>query len=390
MVLTINWTRHRFFSSGPSTGDIRTDVHLLTFNADYELSSSYKTNLTLGYYDEIGHSIFGSSFFSRNTERFSAHWSNQVVLDDSLKAVFGAEFSDLKFETNDNNNNLREVEYTNTALYTNAYWNPTENTLVDAGVRLDDHQEFGSEVAWNIGGAYAIEQTGTRLRARVAQSYRTPTLIDSESFVSNSAFGSRTQLANPDLETEDILGFELGVEQSIAAQHQLNLTYFYQKVENAVITNTIASFPNPTVTQRVNRDSDVRVSGFELSLDGSVHDQAVNYRLAYTAQAKDELIDVPDHIVTLDVSYTADKWAVGLRASYLTGASYGNPDNTSFVATDDRFVTRLYGHYQVSESLKLHARIENLFDEDYLQSDIFGTQIQGQSFGAFAGFSLTF
>jgi outer membrane cobalamin receptor len=31
----------------------------------------------------------------------------------------------------------------------------------------------------------------------------------------------------------------------------------------------------------------------------------------------------------------------------------------------------------VNEYLKLHARVENLFDEDYLISDIFGTQLEG-------------
>ena len=52
-------------------------------------------------------------------------------------------------------------------------------------------------------------------------------------------------------------------------------------------------------------------------------------------------------------------------------------DPLSFIPTDDRTVARLYGEYQVNEYLKLHARVENLFDEDYLISDIFGTQLEG-------------
>ena len=57
--------------------------------------------------------------------------------------------------------------------------------------------------------------------------------------------------------------------------------------------------------------------------------------------------------------------------------------------TDERCVARLYGHYQVSENVKLHGRIENVFDEEYVLSDIYGSRIQGQGFGAFAGVTLS-
>ena len=75
---------------------------------------------------------------------------------------------------------------------------------------------------------------------------------------------------------------------------------------------------------------------------------------------------------------------VGAGVSYQDGAGYG-----SATQTDSRLITRIYGHYKISESLKLHGRVENAFDEKYELSN-FGSPIQGQGFGAFGGFTYTF
>lgn len=382
--------------SGTNTffGDIRTDVRLYALNTFYKINPSLKSQLTLGYYDEIGRSqfdgSFGASFFNRDTGRFSVNWSNQWEAHDSLSIVAGAEYADTRFQSADNNANVRFVEYSNVGVYANAYWNPAEQILIEAGARFDEHSTFGGDVAWNIGGAYTFDQTETRVRTRLAQSFRSPTILDSEQFVANSAFGTSTQLANANLETEDVLGVEFGVEQNITDDHQLQVTYFYQEIQNAVFTESISSFPNPTITQRMNRTEKTRVSGVETALMGSVLNHFLDYRFAWTVQLKEELIDVPDQSFNFDVSHDAGNWVVGFGASYFAGASYGNPTNVNFVKTDDHLVSRLYGSYQVNDHCKIHARIENLFNEEYLLSDIFGTRIDGQGFGAYAGLTLTF
>ena len=137
------------------------------------------------------------------------------------------------------------------------------------------------------------------------------------------------QLANPDLETEEVLGFEFGVDQEIGQDHLLQVTYFYQQLDNAIYTETIAPgmWPNPSTTQRQNSEGDSLVSGVETALQGSFADGSTSYRIAWTAQIKEEVVDVPDHMLSADLYYDGGAWLVGCGATYLTGASYGNPDD---------------------------------------------------------------
>ncbi|SHJ18361.1 Outer membrane cobalamin receptor protein [Rubritalea squalenifaciens DSM 18772] len=372
---------------GYYTSDVDTDYHLFALNTALRVNESWNSLLTLGYYEEAYDADFdgsyGGSVFGSDTDRFSVIWSNKVKLSEKLDVVAGAEYASTGFS----NSNGRDFGFATYAAFANSYFRPVENLLFEAGARYDEHEEYGGEVAWNLGVSYDFVQTGTRLRARAAESYRTPVLADSEAF--QDIFVN--QLANPDLETEEVLGFELGVDQEIGQDHLLQVTYFYQQLDNAIYTETIAPgmWPNPSTTQRQNSEGDSLVSGVETALQGSFADGSTSYRIAWTAQIKEEVVDVPDHMLSADLYYDGGAWLVGCGATYLTGASYGNPDDVNFVETDERCVARLYGHYQVSENVKLHGRIENVFDEEYVLSDIYGSRIQGQGFGAFAGVTLS-
>lgn len=370
---------------GSSTSDIDTDSHLFALNTELRISERWTSKLTLGYYEEAYDAAFDGSFgpstFSSDTDRFSLNWNNKVSVTDDLDLVAGLEYSETGFQ----NSNGQDLSFSTQAVYLNGYWKPIDGLLLELGGRYDDHDEYGGDVAWNVGAAYTFSESGTRVRARLAESYRTPTLTDSEAF--SGMFSN--QLANPDLKTEKILGFEVGVDQELSETHFLELTYFNQNLEDAIFTQTIA--PGfPATTQRQNRDGDSRVSGFETAVRGSFFEESVGYRLAWTAQIDDEVLDVPDHLVSADIHYDGGKWLIGAGATYVAGASYGTPGDVNFVKTDDRFVTRIYGNYEITENVKFHARVENLLDEAYRVSDIFGTQIDGQGFGAFAGFTVDF
>jgi outer membrane receptor protein involved in Fe transport len=53
-------------------------------------------------------------------------------------------------------------------------------------------------------------------------------------------------------------------------------------------------------------------------------------------------------------------------------------------------IGRVYGRYQLNEAIALHARIENVNDEEYdLFNSGFGTT-QGPGLGLFAGLTATF
>jgi vitamin B12 transporter len=339
------------FGFGASPAKIDTDVNLIALNAEYEVNPWWLSKLTLGYYDESYLGDFNGFQVLTDYERYTANWANSIEVSDSLELVTGLEFARADYR----NLNSREVDFRTLGAYVNGYWKPIDGLLLEVGLRYEDHDSFNNDVAWNLGAAYQIERTGTRLRARLAEAYRTPTLLESEAFV--PGFGA-SQVANPNLKPEDILGFEVGLEQDISG-HLAELSYFQQHLENAIVRGptTAGSYAN------INRNGTSKVSGLELALSGQLSSESVRYRLSATKQFQEEILDVPDFLLSADLGYDSGSWGVGAGFAYQEGATYG------FNPTDDHLVARVYGEMKINEAMTLYGRVENLFDEDYLLSD---------------------
>lgn len=346
---------------GASPAGIDTDLNLTALNFEYEVNPWCSSQVTLGYYDESYQADFNGFAVVSDYDRTSLNWANQIEVSDDVKLQTGIDYARGDYK----NLNGREVDYRTTGAYLNGTWTPEENLLLEAGLRYEDHNAFGSDVAWNVGFVYELEETRTRLRGRVAEAYRAPTLLESEAF--NSGFGA-TQSANPNLDAEDILGFELGIEQDFG-DHTLDLTYFQQHLENAISRGPVTAGSY----QNVNVAGVSKVSGLEFSSTGALVDEALRYRLAVTKQFKEELIDVPDLRFSFDLHYQADVWSAGAGVTFADAASYG------LFGTSDSYTTaRVYGEYEVNDSVTLLGRVENLFDRDYHLSDDGFLPISGQ------------
>ena len=367
-------------------GSTVTETDLFTLNTNFVVNDIWTTKLTLGRYEESSTSSFLNSFFDKN----SLNWSNEILLSPTFKTVAGYEYSDTEF----NNSNGSDVDFHTNGFYLNNYWTPTDALLIEAGVRIEDHSQFDSETSWNVGFAYDFADTGTRISSRISESFRTPTTLDTEFF--NGGFSS-DQIANPNLETETAIAYEIGIEQEITEDHVIKITYFHQELDDAIFTQNLVApvfqfSPFFGVTtrgqnQQQNASGESTVSGLEIEARGSFIEDKLNYRLAWTIQDREEVIDIPDHLVSVDINYDGDTWLVGLSANYVDGASYQNPANNAD-PLDDRIVTRLYGHYEINKHVKLHARIENLFNENYEISP-FGDQGPGNERGYFAGVTIS-
>lgn len=341
------------------------DVDLLALNLEYEASANWLSKLTLGYYDEVSNGSFESPLFNASTyntdyERASLNWLNTFSVNDQFEVQAGAEYARSDYR----NPTVQEIDYGIFGVFVNGVWKPRADLLFEGGIRYEDHSEFGGDFAWNLGTAYHLGDSDTRFRARVAEAYRTPTLIDSQMF--NPGFGT-IQDANQDLEAEQVFGFELGLEHEFDS-HLLELGYFQQHLVNAIARGPVSGGSY----QNMNLAGSTKVSGLEFALSGRLPDQ-VRYRIAATRQFKEELIDVPDFQVSTDFSYEHDRWSGGVGMTYNDGASYGLAG-----ATDSRVLARIYGSYELNEAITLYGRVENLFDSEYLLSDDGFLPITGQ------------
>ena len=100
------------------------------------------------------------------------------------------------------------------------------NAAVNAGVRLDDNERYGTAVTQRGGATWRLPGTGTRLRLSAGTAIKEPT------FFETYATGFTT--GNPDLEPERSNSVEVGVEQRLGEGVQLGVTAYRQVYSNLI------------------------------------------------------------------------------------------------------------------------------------------------------------
>jgi len=185
------------------------------------------------------------------------------------------------------------------------------------------------------------------------------------------------QQANPDLEEEQVVSLEWSYQTRINEGLQLE-TSAYANFLNNGITNPLFS----TVASS-NADGTSEIFGLETSLKGQF-ESGLQYLVVWNYSARNELLDLPRNTVTADVNYQADKWLAGVGFSHRSSATYGS---TTGVA-DNYSIYRIYGEYDFSDAVKVTARVENLFDEEFI-TDPF-SNIAARGAAGFVGLQVSF
>ncbi len=241
-----------------------------------------------------------------------------------------------------------------------------------AGLRLDDRDDFGTELTYRLTGVYRHTPSGTRFTGSVGTGFRAPSLFELYGFTPNN-FGSAYR-GNPDLEAEKSFGWEVGVEQSFAKERlQLGATWFSNDVDNLIETVFDASF-NSTV-ENINK---VHLRGLETFLTAQLLPQ-LSSRIDYTftdADVSDDsdrpLLRRPRHKASASLGYTpTPRSSVDLSADYV--GKRKDIDRVSGVVktVQDYTVFNASMTYTVNPSLRLEARVENLLDKHYEPADGF-------------------
>jgi len=241
-----------------------------------------------------------------------------------------------------------------------------------AGVRLDDRDDFGSEVTWRLTGVYRHQPTGTRFNASAGTGFRAPSLFELYGFTPNN-FGSAYR-GNPDLEPEKNFGWELGLEQSLASDRlQLGATWFRNDIDNLMETVFDPAF-NST-SENINK---VHLRGVEAYLAVQPSPR-LSTRIDYTftdADVSDDsdrpLLRRPRHKASADIIYTpAGNTTIDLGAEYVGKRKDIDRATAAIINASDYTVFNASVIYNVNPDFRLEARIENLLDTHYEPADGF-------------------
>ena len=252
--------------------------------------------------------------------------------------------------------------------------------VVGLGARLDDHDRFGTHATFRVTPVLALGPA-TRLKATLGTGFKAPTLFQ----LFDPEFG------DSHLDPETSRGWDAGVEQDLAGGRvRLGATVFAAEFEDLV------GFEFPDGYRNVSAASARGMEASASVLAGS----AVRLRADYTfTDAEDESQGTPDsglpllrrsrHQAGVALEFApSPRMDVGVEVRYV-----GERDDKDFgafpaerVTLDAYAVARVTASAEVARGVRVIARLENAFDEEYREVFGFGTPGRAVHVGVRAAF----
>ncbi|MCY7294713.1 TonB-dependent receptor plug domain-containing protein [Alteromonas sp. a30] len=245
-----------------------------------------------------------------------------------------------------------------------------------AGIRHDDNDTFGTNTSYRLGSAYLIESglPGTlKLKATYGTGFRAPSLFEQAYNDGDFAFGAAKDLQ---LTEETSEGFDIGAEWFLDNTF-VGITYFNQKIEDEIQFDPV-SFQGYLQTEGESESKGVEVEwhhtpSSQVKLWGNY-----TYNDSET-QTGEQRLRRPEHLANVGINLfnQSGEFSVNANAHWEKDAIDigGEP-------LDDFTTINLSAQYQLSDTVKLNARIDNVFNREYEQVKGFNTASRSAFVGA--------
>lgn len=245
-------------------------------------------------------------------------------------------------------------------LFNELTWGRWVNTL---GVRGHyDNCGNSLELLPTVGLLRHVTES-TTLRAKVARGFRQPRFSELYLYPAH----------NEDLKPEDIWGYDVGLIQEIGSGASVEITPFYQKINNMIQT-----VPNPAPPpQAINQNSDAfDTRGIEIATEyRPIELCRLNISYTYTDidDAKTGNLNanrqgIPEHAVNAIAEYSIFKLRLSAEVQYVAGLYDSDMFSGGEIAkVSDYYVVNIKAAYPVSRYAEVFGGIDNLLDKDYEQ-----------------------
>ena len=225
-----------------------------------------------------------------------------------------------------------------------------------ASLRYDDNSRFGNKLTWRLAPTWAIESTGTRLKASLGTGFKAPSL--------QQLFG--TFGGNALLKPETSFGYDVGVEQSLLGDALAGgITWFHNDIENLIVSGPAPGF----VLGNIGRASTQGVETFiawklldTLTLRGDY-----TYTDAIDDRTNLALLRRPRHKASVNANWQAtEELLLDATLLYVGPQIDGNRDfsvprfKKGGTATVD-----FAASYRLTDTFSVFGRLENAFDNSY-------------------------
>ncbi|KAB1073719.1 TonB-dependent receptor plug domain-containing protein [Methylobacterium planeticum] len=295
-------------------------------------------------------------------ERTRYEYRGDYLLSPGNLILFGAQRDEERLSTTDpspfGSGDLR-ARNGNTAGYGEAQLSPFDRAVLVANLRHDENDRFGPATTFRIAPSYVLPFSDTRLKGSVGTGFKAPTL--SQLFQS---FPASNFFANPNLKPEESLGYDAGLEQPLGDRVLVGATYYRNDFTNLITSN--ATFTsNENVGRAVSYGAEAFVSvQFSETLSGRVDYTNTVTKNEITHQ---ELLRRPRHKGSATAFWTPLPGLTFTGTLIVLGPFVdGNRDFSVPRLKNPGFtLVNLSANYEMSETLSLFGRIDNLFDRRY-------------------------
>lgn len=237
-------------------------------------------NETTGFRPSIDPEVqgpFGRDQYTVNPVEFAAFVQDKIELE-SMIVNFGMRFD------------YFDADY----VLPSDFRDPTKSGKIDAQTRI--------QISPRIGVAYPISDRGV-LHFSYGHFFQIPPF---EFLYSNPEFevktgGLNTIIGNAELEPEQTVAYEFGLQQQLSEQVVIDVVGFYKDIKNLLGTEIIRTLQQTRYARYVNRDFG-NVRGFSISIEKRPIHDLLNISLDYTLMVAEGNASNPDAVFLDNVS----------------------------------------------------------------------------------------
>ncbi len=326
---------------------------------DYE-NGSVNLNAAYSKYEREFFASFASVFESEN---YIIDAYNKYVFNDTYYTIVG-------LNVLDNRSVFAETQsFTSVDPYANVVYVSEYGLNFNLGGRLNNHSEYGTFFTYNINPSYTFNKTEAgyvKVFGSYSTSFIAPSLPQLFGF-----FGP-----NPDLEPEENITIEGGVEYKLNAKYRVSGLFFTRDEENTV------QFIN---SGYLNAEEDLTARGVEVEFTAQPLEKlSITANYTFTEYKDTAAPRIPKHKGNLELGYAfTDATFASLTYQY-TGERF---ENSFTPDLEDFNLFNFYGSHSLKDSpLKVFVAVDNILNEDY--QDVPGFVSLGRN--ARIGIQLTF
>ena len=281
-------------------------------------------------------------------------------------ATLGAEYRD---NIRSADNLTPEYETNNKAAFGQIDMMFFEHLNVVAGLRWDDHSEFGSEWSPRVGASFALNQH-LRIKGSYGHSFRAP--LSYELYVTSyKRRGKDVYLANSDLQPETSQSFDIGLQSNldVARGLDLELTYFYITIDD-MIEPVLQKSTQKGYTYQYENISEAKSNGVEFTgklrlPHGWKMGAGATYMNTENKETGDQLANQPNFKGNLNLEWHINRLGLRTRLSY---TMYSGLEDGAGSSTDDYSFLDFWAGKDLAHNVQLYAGMKNILDdqpEDY-------------------------